>query len=250
VRITGPAALALAVSLALAGCTGGAATKAASPAPVGLSAAVRDFAGTSYRFAMTAAEGEYQGAIDPVADRLTGTVSVTSGATTLKIETLGTGGRYFARVSGPPSLLIDPATWYRIDTSRIHASGALGISANKDPTGVRALAAAVRTVQPDGEHGYQGTVDLTKVANWGPVNAAQIAAIGQPARSAPYRASVDAKGRLTSIAVTVPSAPGGASATPNTVSATYRDFGAPVTVTEPANATALPDFLYGWLGLT
>jgi hypothetical protein len=50
--------------------------------------------------------------------------------------------------------------------------------------------------------------------------------------------------------VTVPGAPGAASATPNTVSAMYRDFGAPVTVTEPVNATALPDFLYGWLGLT
>jgi hypothetical protein len=251
-----PAALALAASLALAGCTSGGTgeerqpqDRAGSAAPGGLSAAVRDFARTSYRFTMTAAEGDYQGAIDPAADRLTATVSVTSRGATLKIETLGADGEYFVRLAGLPSPLFDPAAWYRIDTARIRSPGALGISANKDPTGVRALAAAVVTVRPDGEHGYQGTVDLTRVTNWGPVNVPQIAALGEAAKATPYRASVDPNGRLTAIAVTVPSAPGAGSAAPNTVAATYRDFGSTVSVVSPVAATALPDFLYTMLGL-
>jgi hypothetical protein len=190
---------------------------------------------------MTANEGAYSGGIDPSTDLLDTTITVSSRGASVRIDTLGVAGDYYARVTGAPLPGVD-GTWYRVDPSRIR-SGSLGISALKDPTGVRALVAATQAAQRSADGKYHGTVDLTKVARWGPVNTAQL---GSAARAVPFDASVDPSGRLTSIAVAIP---GSGSLPANTVTATYSEFGAPLKVTRPATAEPLPDTLYPLLGL-
>jgi hypothetical protein len=244
--------LVISAALAVSGCTDSSrtgqapSTSAAAPAPSpsGLALTVGDFARTSYRFTVTANEGAYTGGIDPIADTLDTTISVSSQGSSLKIDTIGLGGDYFTRITGLPLPGFDGATWYAVDTSRIRATGALGISATKDPTGIRALIAAARTATKTGDRSYRGTVDLTKVAQWGPVNIAQVTQLGEPARSVPFEATVDERGRLATMKVTIP---GDGSIKANTVTASYRDLGAPVPVTLPTNPEPLPATLYALL---
>jgi len=195
-----------------------------------LTPSVRAFSTTSYRFKMTANEGVYSGGIDPVGDKLDSVIAVSSQGLSLKIETIGTGGAYFTRISGSPLPGMDGSTWYQVDTSRVHNPGSLGISANHDPTGILALVAAIRTVSGS----YTGTVDLSKVAHWGPVNPGRLGAV------VPYSASTDSSGRLVSMKVDVPSDP---------VTAVYSDFGVAVPVVRPSSAEPMPDTLYGMLNL-
>jgi len=231
---------------ALGGCTAGkTAGRDPSTAPRASVAASRSgLAATvgglgSYRFKVVANEGRYEGRIDPVADRLEASVSVTSGGASLKIDTVEVRGAAYTRLTGPPMPGFDGATWYRVDPARVTRPGALGLSAIKDPTGVQALIAATRDVQRQGRT-YRGTVDMTRVVAWGPVNVAQVAQLGAAARAIPFEATVDGQERLVDMKVSIPD---------NPVEATYAGFGSPVLVDEPKGAEPLPDHLYGMLGL-
>ena len=236
----------LAAAVWLSGCPGPRTTNPepsgrAEPSPSGLALTVGEFATTSYRFKVTANEGVYSGGIDPTRDLLDTTITISSRGASLRIDTIGVAGDYYARITGAPLPGVD-GTWYRVDTSRLRSPGALGISALKDPTGVRALVAATQAVQRTSDGAYRGTVDLTKVVRWGPVNTGQL---GAAARAVPFDATVDAAGRLTSIAVAIPAT---ASVRANTVTATYSDFGVELAVSRPVAAEPLPDSLYPLLG--
>jgi hypothetical protein len=195
------------------------------------------FTRASYRFAMSANEGSYTGGIDPVADTLDATVTVKDGEQTLTIQTRGVGGQYFARLTGTPLPDLE-GKWFQVDMSRLGRDGSLGISISKDPTGIRALVAAVTSVQSRGGGTWRGIADLRKVANWGPVTAGRIAQLGDAARLTHFEATVDAAGRLTSMRVWVPG---------DVVTARYSDFGTKVPVTAPPGAQPLPGSLYALL---
>jgi hypothetical protein len=213
---------------------------AVAAAPSGLAADVLAFAAGSYRFKVVATEGTYAGRIDPVGDVLDASVSVQSGEQSLKIDTVRARGAVYTRLStAQPVPGLDGATWYRVDPDRTTRAGALGVSAIKDPTGVRALIAATHDVRQEGRT-FRGTVDMTRVAAWGPVNVARVLQLGEAAKAIPFEAAVDERDRITSVKVSIPQSP---------VEATYSDFGAAVTVQEPAGAPPLPDYLYGMLGL-
>jgi hypothetical protein len=239
-------ALLLVVVLGLSGCT---AEKASAPqtgpggvqaSPTGLAADVLAFATGSYRFKVAANEGTYVGGIDPVGGVLDASVSVKSGEQTLKIDTMHVNDAAYTRLTpGQPVPGIDGGRWYRVDPGRITKPGALGLSAINDPTGVQALVAATHDVRRDGRV-YQGTVDMTRVAAWGPVNVGQVLQLGAAAKAIPFEAAVDERDRITSVKVSIPG---------NTVEATYSDFGVAVSVQEPKEAAPLPDYLYGMLGL-
>jgi hypothetical protein len=208
--------------------------------PTGLAADVLAFAAGSYRFKVVANEGTYGGGIDPVGDVLDASVSVKSGEQSLKIETMKTNGAAYTRLTtAQPVPGLSAGTWYRVDPQRVTRAGALGLSGIKDPTGVRALIAATHDVRQVGRT-FRGTVDMTRVAAWGPVNVGQVQQLGDAARAIPFEAAVDERERITSVKVSIPG---------NTVEATYSDFGAAVSVQEPKDAAPLPDYLYGMLGL-
>jgi hypothetical protein len=229
--------------LAPAGCTREAPRPAPSvsvqPSPTGLAAGVWHLGFGSYRFKVVAKEGSYTGAIDPVADLLDASVSVSSGGASLKIDTVEVRGTAYTRLTGLPLPGFDGQAWYEVDSARVTRPGALGLSAIKDPTGVQSLVAATHDVRRDGRR-YTGTVDMTRVLAWGPVNVAQVMQLGDAAKALPFEAAVDGQDRLVSLKVSIPD---------NPVEATYSDFGAAVTVEEPKDAQPLPDHLYGMLGL-
>ncbi|MFG2036910.1 LppX_LprAFG lipoprotein [Dactylosporangium sp. NPDC048998] len=229
---------------ALSGCTAGenagpAPTVSVKASPTGLAAGVGELANSSYRFKVMVNEGSYEGRIDPFADVLDASVSVSSSGASLKIDTVAVRGSAYTRLTGLPLPGFDGGTWYRVDPARVTRPGALGLSAIKDPTGVQALIAATHDVRRDGRT-YRGTVDMTRVVAWGPVNVAQVQRLGDAARAIPFEATVDERDRITAVKVSIPN---------DTVEATYSDFGAPVTVDEPKGAEPLPDHLYGMLGL-
>ncbi|MEU7874232.1 hypothetical protein [Dactylosporangium sp. NPDC049140] len=231
------------VVLGVAGCTHTAAPPAPAvsvkPSPSGLAAGVWHLGFSSYRFKVVAKEGSYTGGIDPLADLLDASVAVSSDGASLKIDTVEVRGSAYTRLTGLPLPGFDGQAWYRIDSSRVTRPGALGLSATKDPTGVQALIAATHDVRRDGRK-YTGTVDMTRVVAWGPVNVGQVMQLGDAARAVPFEASVDEQERLVSVKVSIPD---------NPVEATYSDFGTAVSVAEPKDAQPLPDHLYGMLGL-
>lgn len=242
-----PAALAsaLAAVVALAGCSfgGGAPPRpttgpSVAPSQSELTRSLHALSGR-YRFKVVAKEGTYTGGIDPVAGLLNATVSVSSDGASLKIDTIAVGASAYIRLTGLPMPGFDGATWYRVDPARVTRPGSLGLSANKDPTGVQALVAATHDVRRE-NRSFTGTVDLTRVTTWGPVNIPQVIQLGEVATRMPFEATVDDQDRLVSMKVEIPD---------NPVTATYSDFGATVTATAPTGATSLPDHLYGMLGL-
>lgn len=237
---------ALVAVLALAGCSFGGSghpspTTAPSVAPSQseLAKSLHALVEGAYKFKVTAHEGTYTGAADPVADLLDATVNVTSDGASLKIDTLGVRGSVYTRLTGLPLPGFDGATWFRVDPARMTRPGSLGVSAIRDPTGVQALVAATHDVRRE-NRGYTGTVDMTRVTTWGPVNIPQVLQLGEAATRIPFEATVDDHDRLVSMKVEIPD---------NPVTATYSDFGAPLTTTAPATAEPLPDHLYGMLGL-
>jgi hypothetical protein len=227
---------------ALGGCTTGktaapAPQASVKPSPTGLAAGVGGL--SSYRFRVVAKAGTYTGRINPVADLLEASVTVWSGVASLKIDTLRVREAAYTRLTGPAQAGFESGAWYRLDLARVTRPGALGLSAIEDPTGVQALVAATRDVRREGRT-YRGTVDMTRVAAWGPVTVGQVAQLGEAARAIPFEATVDEQERVTGVKVSIPNDP---------VEATYSDFGAAMTIEEPKNAEPLPDYLYGMLGL-
>ncbi|WP_433216581.1 hypothetical protein ACQP00_08070 [Dactylosporangium sp. CS-047395] len=228
---------------AVAGCTHKAPepapTVSVKPSPTGLAAGVWHLGFSSYRFKVTAKEGTYSGGIDPLADLLDASVAVSSSGASLTIDTREVRGTAYTRLTGLPLPGFDGQAWYKVDTAKVTKPGALGLSATKDPTGVQALIAATHDVKRDGRK-YSGTVDMTRVVAWGPVNVAQVMQLGDAAKAVPFEAGVDEQERLVGVTVKIPG---------NTVEATYSDFGTALNVVEPKDAQPLPDHLYGMLGL-
>ncbi len=245
-RLSRPAVVAVVgAALLLAACASSTGTARALAPDNGLGVG---FTQASYRFAMTANEGSYRGGIDPVGDLLDASVTLKDAEQTLKIETRGVRGQYFARLTGTPLPDLE-GNWYSVDLARVHNAGSLGISATKDPTGIRALVAAVTSVQRRSRGSYRGIADLRKVANWGPVTAGQIAQLGDTARTTHFEAALDSSGRLTSMRVWVPGLLGIRDIPPDVVTATYSDFGAEVPVALPSGVQPMPDSLYVLLNL-
>ncbi|MEV4514157.1 hypothetical protein AB0K00_35000 [Dactylosporangium sp. NPDC049525] len=239
-------ASALVAVVALAGCSFGKGeppkpTTGPSVAPLQseLTKSLQALNSGGYKFKMVAKEGSYTGGIDPIADLLDATVSVSSDGASLKIDTLGVRGSAYTRLTGLPLPGFDGKTWFRVDPARVTRPGSLGLSAIKDPTGVQALVTATHDVRRE-NRGYTGTVDMTRVVAWGPVNIPQVIQLGEVARRIPFEATVDDQDRLVSMKVEIPD---------NPVTATYSDFGTTLSTTAPANAEPLPDHLYGMLGL-
>ncbi|MEU0552776.1 hypothetical protein [Dactylosporangium sp. NPDC006015] len=245
-RLVGALAVGLVAAVALAGCSFGksdppkpTAGPSVAPSQSELAKSLGALINGGYRFKVVAKEGSYTGGIDPVADLLDATVSVTSDGATLKIDTVAVRGTAYTRLTGLPLPGFDGATWFRVDPARITRPGSLGLSAVKDPTGIQALIAATHDVRRE-DRSYNGTVDMTRVTTWGPVNIPQVMQLGQAATRIPFEATVDDHDRLVAMTVEIPD---------NPVTATYTDFGTSLTTTAPAGAEPLPDHLYGMLGL-
>jgi hypothetical protein len=143
----------------------------------------------------------------------------------------------------------DPNAWWHVDTTRLAPGNVL--SEATDPTLNASVLNAISSARQTGTNQYAGTIDvptLIKQAEAGTSADQQKQAktltglLGQ-AKTADFTASLDSAGRLTSLALTVPS-PNGKQST--TVTTNYSDFGTPVTASAPpaAQVKEAPDSLY------
>jgi hypothetical protein len=146
----------------------------------------------------------------------------------VKIKFTGTEG-----LTGLPKL---PNKWLRLDPAKITDTESVPLAFDgPDPINAESLLHAVVSANDKGSGRFDGTVDLTKATGAEVVDADALKALGEAAKTVHFTATVDASGRLASIAVDVPAA-GKTPAFKYTV--TYADYGSAPTVSPPAAAEA------------
>ncbi|MEU8422528.1 hypothetical protein AB0C15_16805 [Micromonospora sp. NPDC048835] len=121
--------------------------------------------------------------------------------------------------------------YQHLDQTRIKGNRSLGFDFEKvDPAGSAVLTQGITEVRSTGTGAYAGTIDVTKAAEAGSLNAATIAALGTQAKTVPFTAKVDPQGRLSELVLQLPAA--GQTAAQE-VKMTYSDYGAATAAQKP-----------------
>ncbi|MGC4804405.1 hypothetical protein [Micromonospora sp. DT233] len=95
--------------------------------------------------------------------------------------------------------------YQHLDQARIKGNRSLGFDFEKvDPAGSEVLTQGITEVRSTGEGTYAGTIDVSKAAEAGSLNAELIKALGQQAQSLPFTAKLDPQGRLSELVIQVP----------------------------------------------
>ncbi|MFB9408813.1 hypothetical protein [Dactylosporangium matsuzakiense] len=100
-------------------------------------------------------------------------------------------------------VLFDGKTWMHTDLSRIKDDRLGPDLSDPDVTGVTKLFAAVLTAGGDARQ-ITGTVDLSRAGNTIGYPAREVTIMGNAARSVPFTARLDDKGRLTHLELAIP----------------------------------------------
>ncbi|MFG1914177.1 hypothetical protein [Micromonospora sp. NPDC048898] len=121
--------------------------------------------------------------------------------------------------------------YQHLDQARIKGNRNLGFDFDKvDPAGSAVLTQGITEVRSTGTGAYAGTIDVTKAAEAGSLNAATIAALGTQAKTVPFTAKVDAQNRLSELVLQLPAA--GQTAAQE-IKMTYSDYGAATAAQKP-----------------
>ncbi|MGW5557419.1 hypothetical protein ACWER9_09380 [Micromonospora sp. NPDC003944] len=121
--------------------------------------------------------------------------------------------------------------YQHLDQTRIKGNRNLGFDFEKvDPAGSAVLTQGITEVRSTGTGAYAGTIDVTKAAEAGSLNAATIAALGTQAKTVPFTATVDPQGRLSELVLQLPAA--GQTAAQE-IKMTYSDYGAATAAQKP-----------------
>ncbi|MEU4470062.1 hypothetical protein [Micromonospora sp. NPDC023888] len=121
--------------------------------------------------------------------------------------------------------------YQHLDQARIKGNRNLGFDFDKvDPAGSAVLTQGITEVRSTGTGAYAGTIDVTKAAEAGSLNAATIAALGTQAKTVPFTAKVDPQGRLSELVLQLPAA--GQTAAQE-IKMTYSDYGAATAAQKP-----------------
>jgi len=158
-----------------------------------------------------------------------------------KVELRKVGNDMFMKFGGEmgKSLTKDSTKpWMHLDASKIADGSNFNISPD-DPGGTKAMLTAMTGVEKTGDHGFKGTLDLTKM----PQYKKSLEALGDKATKVPFTATSDAEGRLTEMTLDM----SGLGAGSGKVKTTYSDFGTPVSVEAPpaSQVAELPKELSG-----
>ncbi|MFI7607151.1 hypothetical protein ACIBTV_18685 [Micromonospora sp. NPDC049366] len=131
------------------------------------------------------------------------------------------GGKAAGSVPGLDRLNL--GKYQHLDQTRIKGNRNLGFDFEKlDPAGSEVLTQSVTEVRRTGDGAYAGTIDLSKAAQAGSMDASVITALGQQAQSVPFTAKVDPQGRLSELVVQIPAA---GQSKAQEVRVTYSDYG-------------------------
>jgi hypothetical protein len=138
-------------------------------------------------------------------------------------------GGQAAKLPGVQSLNL--GKYQHLDQARIKGDRNLGFDFEKvDPAGSEVLTQGVTEVRQTGEGAYAGTIDVSKAAEAGSLNAEIIKALGQQAKSLPFTAKLDPQGRLSELVIQIP-ASGQNKA--QDIRITYADYGAATAAQKP-----------------
>jgi hypothetical protein len=199
-----------------------------------LAASTKDVATTSYKFGIkSVAHGiDVTGAIDPTSKDTICKTSVSAAGVTASIEVAAPRGDYYVKPTGVPTPGIPNGKWVHVDPAKLDSARSLALTEFTEPTGVQSLVKAVVAAEK-APGGYKGTIDLTKSVDTIALEKDEIKGLADAGKAIPFEATVDDKGRLASLKLSIPAA--GASKA-DTVTFTFTDFGSPVTPTKPPAA--------------
>ncbi|WP_432986917.1 hypothetical protein [Dactylosporangium sp. CA-233914] len=235
-----------------AGASAGAPAGAASPAPAKslgaterLSAAASKTGGGTYTYKTISNDITIDGAADPAGPTSVGKLVVAVESTKVTFETLFTSGNYLVRITGLPLPGLDGKKWLKVDPSKVKNSDMISAADVKDPTGLSVLPTLVTQATTTDGRSFTGTLDVTK-ESFALVDKDALKGLGDLAKAVPFTATVDDKGYLTSVKVSVPAYSGTKA---DNVTITYTGFGAPVLAPTPAASEMIdaPESAYSLL---
>ncbi len=194
-------------------------------------ASVTQLTATTYRFALKGAALSGQGQADPAAKQLAATVTATAEGfpMTVDVVVIGADGYAKADLGGHNQELGIPTGWMHLDASKLNRGSALGLGpGGTDPGDTAGLFAGLGDVRRVDATHYTATIDLTKATGtW--VDRDTVTRLGEKAKAVPATVTLDGQGRLAEVRVDLSSVQAGL-----VESATYSDYGAPVTITKPS----------------
>ncbi|SIR38109.1 hypothetical protein [Micromonospora avicenniae] len=214
-----------------------AATGTASPATgdakqalLASTAAIRD---GNFRFTMTGGGSSAEGQVHEPSQSARMKVSIGDSSSDLSMTLdvihyrpdswvkVDLGGRAAGSVPGLEKLNL--GKYQHLDQTRIKGNRNLGFDFERlDPAGSEVLTQGVTEVRRTGDGAYAGTLDVSKAAEAGSLDANMITALGAQAKAVPFTARVDAQGRLSELVVQVPAA---GQQQAQDVRITYSDYG-------------------------
>jgi hypothetical protein len=235
------AGLFVAAALALvAGCgttsnDGGGSDPAPSPSESAvdeLKASTKDLASTSHKFTAKDSSKDIKGGSDPAANAASFSASFDEEGMKFTIDFLFYGTDRFVKITGLPLPGLDGKKWMRIDLTKLKDPSDAGPTDIKDPMALNAFTSAIVSAEKTGDRAYKGTVDATKATDEGVFDEDVITGLGDQAKAVPFEATLDDKGRLVSLKISIPAFGTNAA---DTVNATVSDYGT-ATIAKPAAA--------------
>ncbi|MGW0431674.1 hypothetical protein ACWDV4_03855 [Micromonospora sp. NPDC003197] len=131
----------------------------------------------------------------------------------------------------PGMAALNTGKYMHLDQSKIKGIEDLEFDFNDvDPAGADVLTKAIVDVQKTGEGAYSGKIDLSKATEAGLSNEEVLKALGAQANSLPFTAKLDAQGRLTELAIKVPTV---GDIKEQELKVTYSDYGAATAAQKP-----------------
>lgn len=245
-------ALAVSLSLAVAGC-GGSDDANETPSGTPSAAAIPDdpkealaksLAGIekgNFTFTSANAESTLNGVVH--APSKSGSVELKSkpGTDQMAVNIMAIGAEKWMKYDFGPELneamKLPADKWQHIDPKKITNPEALkdrlidfSDPSNYDPNGASAILKALVTAERQDEGKYAGTVDLSQVEDAGPVDKTLVTALGETAKAIAFTASIDAQGLLTQLVLDIPAA---GEVTAHKIELNYADYGSATQPKQP-----------------
>ncbi|MEU7923346.1 hypothetical protein [Micromonospora zamorensis] len=237
--------LVIALSFGVGGCnnaTERAGTDATAPTSASPVDAVDSLAGALRKldaetFKVTSKTGldgpEFSGVVDPAAKKVSMKMDSNIGDPDMTVDFVQLGSAVYVKLAGDVELYSGtrmpamPSKWMHIDAVDVEKGSTFSNMVDGDPAGVNDMIKAATSVERNGELGFTGTFDITKTpGTLGTV----LKKFGEKSKAVPFNAKVDHQGRLTYVFINLSAVNSGFI---NGITATYSDFGTPVTIEKP-----------------
>jgi hypothetical protein len=207
-----------------------------------LKASTKDVASTSHKVTAKDSTKDVIASADQSASAASLSASFEEEGVKFNVDFLIIGNERYVKIAGLPIPGIDSKKWMRFDMSKVKDPSNGGPEDMKDPAALKAFTEAIVTAESTGERSYKGTVDASKATDAGLFDTDVISGLGDKAKSVPFEATLDDKGRLSTIKIMVPAY---GSTKEDTINATVSGYGS-TTLAKPATADVVeaPETVY------